>query len=309
MQFMEGFTSSFVKRASLVSWRKKSLVMLLLMVGLFIQVQTLALAQSPGDGEVLFQEKTCVACHTIGKGKLVGPDLQGVTTRRDHAWLTRWMLETDKVLAEGDPIALEILAESNNIPMPNSGLSESEVASILAYLEAQDKAAEAPPASSDVEEVAVVEPPAPVVPEGDPVKGKSLFTGATALVSGAPACMSCHSTTGAGALGGGTLGPDLTNVYTRYGEAGLPAALKGLPFPSMQGVFAGKPLSEDEVANLYAYFSQIEQTVEAPVNGSEIRVNSSFTLSGIAGSIILVALSQLIWSKRFTGVRKQLVDS
>ncbi len=32
-----------------------------------------------GPGETLFQAK-CVACHTIGKGKLVGPDLKDVTT-------------------------------------------------------------------------------------------------------------------------------------------------------------------------------------------------------------------------------------
>jgi mono/diheme cytochrome c family protein len=303
MQFMKGFIST--QGTSLVSWRKKNLVMLLLMIGLFIQVQALALAQSPEEGETLFQGK-CVACHTIGKGKLVGPDLQGVTVRRDHAWLTRWMLETDTMLAEGDPIALEILAESNNVPMPNSGLSASEVASILAYLETQDGAGEAKPAEAVAEPV---EAPAPVVPAGDSAIGRDLFTGDRALVNGGSACMSCHSTTDAGVFGEGTLGPDLTNVYTRYGEAGLPAALKGLPFPSMQGVFAGKPLSEDEVANLYAYFSQIEQTVEEPGNASKIKINPNFTLSGIAGSIILVVLSQLAWSKRFTGVRKQLVDS
>jgi mono/diheme cytochrome c family protein len=312
---MKGFTSNFTKN---IFWKRNGLVMLLLMVGLFIQAQTLALAQSPEEGEVLFQEKACVSCHTIGGGPLVGPDLQGVTIRRDHAWLTRWMLETDTMLAEGDPIALEILAESNNIPMPNSGLSESEVASILAYLEAKDgggtEAAEEPTESHDVASEAEetvekpAEAPAPVMPVGDPAIGKALFTGATPLENGGPACMSCHSTTDSGALGGGTLGPDLTNAYTRFGEAGLPATLKGLPFPSMQAVFADKPLSEDEVANLYAYFSQIEQTIEEPGDASKTGINLNFTLSGIAGSIILIVLSQLAWSKRFTGVRRQLVD-
>ena len=41
-------------------------------------------------------------------------------------------------------------------------------------------------------------------------------------------------------MGGGSLGPDLSHVATRYGEAGLTAALTGLPFPTMQGVFAAR---------------------------------------------------------------------
>ncbi|MBI4607901.1 MAG: cytochrome c [Candidatus Rokubacteria bacterium] len=40
---------------------------------------------SPVEGQAIFQEK-CVSCHTIGGGRLVGPDLQGVTARRDREW-------------------------------------------------------------------------------------------------------------------------------------------------------------------------------------------------------------------------------
>src|ERR1043166_7153940 len=40
--------------------------------------------------EYLFRSR-CSACHTIGKGDGVGPDLAGVTTRRDRAWLTRYL--------------------------------------------------------------------------------------------------------------------------------------------------------------------------------------------------------------------------
>ena len=44
-------------------------------------------------GKALFQSKGCVACHTIGKGKLVGPDLKGVTNRRDQEWIAKWLKE------------------------------------------------------------------------------------------------------------------------------------------------------------------------------------------------------------------------
>ncbi|MCZ7666994.1 MAG: cytochrome c [Chloroflexi bacterium] len=66
---------------------------------------------------------------------MVGPDLEGVTERRDRAWLARWIAEPDKMLAEGDPIATQLLQEFNNVPMINSQLSPTQVEDVLAYLE------------------------------------------------------------------------------------------------------------------------------------------------------------------------------
>src|SRR5262247_2965138 len=57
----------------------------------------------PEKQEYLFQSR-CGACHTIGQGDRVGPDLAGVTTRRDRTWLARYLAEPDRVRAEGDPI-------------------------------------------------------------------------------------------------------------------------------------------------------------------------------------------------------------
>jgi cytochrome c551/c552 len=88
-------------------------------------------------GEKAFQKYSCMACHTIGNGKLVGPDLNGVTAKRDSTWLIRWIMEPDKVLAEGDVIATELLEEFKNIPMPPMGLNESEAKDILAYIESK----------------------------------------------------------------------------------------------------------------------------------------------------------------------------
>src|SRR5690348_8888300 len=36
-----------------------------------------------------FYKKNCAACHSIGGGAMVGPDLAGVQQRRDRAWLVR----------------------------------------------------------------------------------------------------------------------------------------------------------------------------------------------------------------------------
>jgi serine/threonine protein kinase/uncharacterized protein YoxC len=89
------------------------------------------------NGERSFQQK-CAACHTIGGGPLIGPDLQGVRYRRDPNWLLRWIQEHDKMLAEGDQIATQLLQEYN-IPMPNLSVSESEAREILAYIESQSR--------------------------------------------------------------------------------------------------------------------------------------------------------------------------
>src|SRR5690348_1409130 len=40
----------------------------------------------------------CAACHTIGHGEKIGPDLLGVTAARNHEWLKRFIQEPDKVL-------------------------------------------------------------------------------------------------------------------------------------------------------------------------------------------------------------------
>jgi len=94
---------------------------------------------------------------------------------------------------------------------------------------------------------------------GDAATGRALFTGATPLQNSGPACIACHSVAGVGALGGGSVGPDLTAVFTRYGQTGLAAALANPPFPAMQPLFRDHPLTPAEQADLVAYFQQAAQ--------------------------------------------------
>jgi mono/diheme cytochrome c family protein len=239
-----------------------------------------------GEGQAIFQ-LYCIACHSIGAGIVVGPDLEGVTARRDRAWLARWIAEPDKMLADGDPIATELFQEFNNIAMTNLGLSTADVEALIVYLDNPGGVAASSPAAA-------------TLPPGDSARGEAVFTGVTSLHNGAPACISCHSTADVGLLGGGTLGPDLTNVQERYGEAGLPQTLQNLPFPTMRGVFGERPLTDNEVADLYAYFAQANQSTAQALN-------YIFVLLGLAGFGILMLTSQLIWRKRLKEVRKPLL--
>ncbi len=60
--------------------RIKGFLSFLLLISLFF-FNTLSFAQT-AEAEKNFA--VCKACHTIGGGKLIGPDLKGVTERRDE---------------------------------------------------------------------------------------------------------------------------------------------------------------------------------------------------------------------------------
>ena len=77
----------------------------------------------------------CAACHTVGKGDSVGPDLAGLTTRREKAWVARYLREPDKMLAEKDPVATALFEKYKNVRMPNLALSPDEIAALLGQIE------------------------------------------------------------------------------------------------------------------------------------------------------------------------------
>ncbi len=56
--------------------------------------------QGATAGQAVFEQK-CDACHTIGGGPLVGPDLAGTTDARDAEWLHAWITDPAS-LAEVD---------------------------------------------------------------------------------------------------------------------------------------------------------------------------------------------------------------
>src|SRR5215813_3526900 len=92
------------------------------------------LQMSNQPGEALFT-KICAPCHTIGVGDRVGPDLRGVTQRRDHAWLSNFIQNPARMLAQKDPVALELAAKFPAVHMPVLGLAEADAADLINYLE------------------------------------------------------------------------------------------------------------------------------------------------------------------------------
>jgi len=87
-------------------------------------------------GKLAFESK-CLACHSIGQGKKLGPDLAGVTKHRDAQWLTRWLKDPEAML-KSDAEAKKMLKEYNNIPMPNQSLTDAEIKQFIKYFQWYD---------------------------------------------------------------------------------------------------------------------------------------------------------------------------
>ncbi|MBM3269032.1 MAG: cytochrome c [Candidatus Sericytochromatia bacterium] len=78
--------------------------------------------------------RTCGSCHSIGGGKVVGPDLKGVLERRDRAWVAAHIKAPSAHREQGDEATLANIKEYGS-SMPDLGLADQQVADIVAYLE------------------------------------------------------------------------------------------------------------------------------------------------------------------------------
>ena len=102
---------------------------------------SMAQAQDAGAGAAIFKQK-CTACHAIGK-VVIGPDLKGIDTRYDEAWLIKWIKNAPALIASGDPQAVKAAEFSPAMMSAFPELSDSDVKNILAYV----KEVEAKPAA------------------------------------------------------------------------------------------------------------------------------------------------------------------
>ena len=269
-----------------------SIVALATIAGIWAPALANAAGTDAEAGKQIFQER-CVACHTIGSGNLVGPDLKGVTARRPREWLEQWIAAPDAMLAKKDPIATELLHQFHDMPMPNLGLSTSDV-NCHPRLSGN---------CSRCARCAAVEAAGAPAVQGNPEIGKELFTGVARFANGGPPCMACHSVGGIGALGGGQLGPDLTGVASRYGgAAGLDAFVAGTPTPTMKAVWSQHPLTTEERASVVAFLGQ--------AGVSQRPAEAIWQLAGLAalGLVVLLAVAGFRWRNRLrNGVWRPMV--
>jgi mono/diheme cytochrome c family protein len=244
-------------------------------------------------------DRECASCHSIGGGRLVGPDLKGVTTKKDRAWLMEFTINPEAMFNKGDEYALKLKSEYNDMIMPAfPGLTKERVEALLVYIESQSQGVGAQaslPRETTAEKISFS--------ADDVNNGMNIFLGVKQLKNGGAACLSCHSTSSIKTPGGGNLGPDLTKVAERLGgERALMAWMSSSPSRTMRPIYQKRPLEEDEVHAVVA-FLVAEKEHEAQAGGF-----MKFLGLGIIGAVAGIVLFAVIWGKRFRAVRSPLVE-
>lgn len=88
-------------------------------------------------GEQIFRTR-CVSCHSVTGNELagaLGPDLLGVSQRREKQWLFDWLKAPDQMLKKKDPVAMELYKQYNNLAMPNMRLNKEEAIALVEYID------------------------------------------------------------------------------------------------------------------------------------------------------------------------------
>lgn len=91
--------------------------------------QKINLTRSPQELYV-----TCSQCHTIGKGKLIGPDLLNVDERHNILWISNFINNSDSLIKSGDTTAIKLFNSNEKIPMPKHDFDSTEISNLVNYI-------------------------------------------------------------------------------------------------------------------------------------------------------------------------------
>jgi mono/diheme cytochrome c family protein len=235
------------------------------------------------DAPAVFNGR-CSGCHSVGRGEVVGPDLAGVTTRHERAWLRAFIRSSQSVIRSGDRQAVALYARYRKT-MPDHELGEAEIDALLDWI--------AGGGERDEERLRA----ASAATGAEAALGRDLFFGRRAFAAGGAACAHCH-TAGAGEPPGGSLGGDLAGAWVAHGDWGLRCAIAAPRSPLMAEVYAGRPLAESEAFAVRAF---LYRAARRPVQTASalplVPPPMSLPLLGFAGSSALV----LLFSRRPPG--------
>lgn len=263
-------------------------------------------AHGSDSGAVLFERGVCNACHTIGAGRLVGPDLSGINHKRSRDWLVEFIRSPQSVIANGDADAVALLAEFNGVLMPDAPLAEAEILTILNYIATQSPGSASAEASAvtQIAPAAIATEPVSNNPPEQIALGQALFQGEVRFENGGPTCNACHDIADDAIIGGGILAKELTDVFTRMGGPGVQAILGRPPFPVMEAAYAEQPLTEDEKTALVAV---LQHAAETSVKHMPRDYGLGLFTSGVAGSVLVFGSCSLIWRRRKSGSVNQSI--
>jgi nitrite reductase (NO-forming) len=91
------------------------------------------------SGRKIFNAKGCQACHSIGQGKMAGPDLKGVAERAPVEWIRTFLKNPRAQFDNQDGRTLALVIEARGAVMPNFRLRDDEIDALVNYLAAAQK--------------------------------------------------------------------------------------------------------------------------------------------------------------------------
>jgi cytochrome c2 len=260
----------------------------ILIAATIISIPGYSYSQSPGES--IFT-KTCQVCHTIGKGRLVGPDLLDIENRRTEDWIISFVKSSQDMVKNNDPEAIALFNEYNKMVMPDQNLSNKEIKEILIFIKERslgvELSAEIPEQITGSSGMLLDQ-----AGENEVATGQKLFLGEIAFTEGGPACISCHTDN---IISGGLLAVELTTVFTRLKEQGINAIISDPPFPVMETAYNNHQITKDEAFYLIAFLKEVDFI--SPVQKPDI-FQRIFLIESIFGGIILFILYGGLWRNR-----------
>ncbi len=244
---------------------------------------------SAQDGGELFK-KHCKACHTIGEGIKVGPDLTGISSKRSFDWLVKFVKSSKDVIASGDKDAVAIFEEYEKKPMPNHSNSVAEIQVMFDYIAGGgDQSAEN---DTDTKSESSIFVP-------DAGLGKKMFTGEQSLKNGGPSCISCHNIRHNDVSFGGFMAMDLSISY----KEGVVESME-TSMPSMINSYKNSPLTVEERVSLDLF---LKETKENQLYQAPGQFKGMFFFFGAVFCIIILIIINLFWKNNKTkGVKDEI---
>lgn len=145
---------------------------------------------------------------------------------------------------------------------------------------------------------------AEAIANGNAENGRKLFMGYTHLEHEGPPCMGCHSVGENGILGGGALGPNLTNISTERSDDEIIGVLSNtgsVISPVMQPIYGVDPLTAEEQADLLAF---MKASAGEPETDRELLVLGVSILLTVGAAVVL----GFVYRNRLRSVRRALVN-
>ncbi len=257
-------------------------------------------AQDTAEGKELFKSKGCVACHSVGGGRLVGPDLFGLKDRApDRNWVVSFIKDPKSL---NDDYATGLRKEYGDaMPAQGAAVSDAEIQKIIDFLYSGEKL--------EVIKVNIAKDDATIE------LGRQYFRGEKQFANGGAPCISCHTVDDIGIFGGGTLASDVGSQFTSLnkahvrngGDAGLFAAISNPQFKVMKNAFDGKPLTGEEAAAVTAFLGNVAENTKGTEEDSNALMMALFVLLAVLGTGVFIFGFDRVWGKRFRGVRKDIV--